>query len=675
MTQKPTPLPVDLSAIPQDLKSRPHWLLWRYIAKPKPDGTINWAKVPFQANGHTAKSNDPSTWCSYCDAADALLLGDFDGIGFAFANDDGLFGIDLDDCRDPLTGELSSIARELLQNVDGYAEVSPSGTGIKLFTRGMLDRARADKDRGIELYPTGRYFTVTGHRINGHDALPTFDEDISWFVEKYFGDTIRIGAPPVQGGAAALELYKAPLPEWDLERVQDELLVHLDPDCGYSEWVLVGMALHHQGSGDTEWLTAWDEWSAQSGKYVEGDCREKWSSFHQQRATGSGVVTLASLLAKTSSARQQENVATHPLLQFLDLNNPPAVPKWVLPGFVAEGLVIIAGAHGAGKTTAVLPLALVSAGIHHPDDLLAPKHWRHVVYIAEDVGQVHRILRGLTQYDSDLLNTDTMSDRLHLVEARRMSVDRLVQVGQPYFEKFTRFVEGVAIPPLVVLDTRAAVIAEDDENDNSGASKIVAALKQQFAGLPTWVIGHIAKANFGTKDVSALSMRGGSAFEADANQVLYLTKEDDETRFLVRGKTRFEASWTELEIQSRTVQTMAIDAWGDPETVTLRWSRAAPPAVPRAHRKAIEQQAEKAAAEMVLRERVLAAVKVGQETGAQLTKTELRAQLGGKAVSVDAAVDALLDSGEIGYRDIPKEARIYPQRKKELVLREMAFLE
>jgi putative DNA primase/helicase len=86
--------------------------------------------------------------------------------------------------------------------------------------------------------------------------------------------------------------------------VVDEVLVHLDPDVGYGEWLKVGAALHHQSGGDPEWLDAWDNWSAASGKWIEGYCAEKWSSFSQQRASGRGAVTLASLLHITKDKRE-----------------------------------------------------------------------------------------------------------------------------------------------------------------------------------------------------------------------------------------------------------------------------------------------------------------------------------------------------------------------------------
>lgn len=300
MTQeKPTPLNVQLQHIPADLQQVNRWILWRYIPKKRPDGTIHWAKVPFQVAGREARSNDPTTWSSYGDAVDALIMGGedgkpFDGLGFVFSDDDDLAGIDLDDCIDD-TGEFSDVAKELLERVDGYAEISPSGTGIKLFTRAEISRAHKDNSKGIEIYKTGRYFTVTGHQLNGHAALPLEAQDVGWFIEKHFGQkAARTAATP----ADAFEMYRPPLDGWDAERVEEELLMLLDPDMGHDDWLNVGMALHHQFRGDQEGLTLWDTWSSGSSKYVESECEERWRSFSEQRFQGHGAVTLASVIFK-----------------------------------------------------------------------------------------------------------------------------------------------------------------------------------------------------------------------------------------------------------------------------------------------------------------------------------------------------------------------------------------
>lgn len=69
----------------------------------------------------------------------------------------------------------------------------------------------------------------------------------------------------------------------------------------------------------------------------------------------------------------------------------------------------------------------------------------------------------------------------------------------------------------------------------------------------------------------SLSMRGAGAIEADAHQTMFLVVEDDGRRFLVLGKKRFEPRWNELEVISGTATTMALDEWGDPVSLTLRW--------------------------------------------------------------------------------------------------------
>jgi hypothetical protein len=301
MTNRPTALTVDTVAIPDALKVMPRWVLWRYTKIKKPNGEFVWSKVPFTTNNGHASSTNPVTWCSFNEAADALLMGDYDGLGIVLGGD--LHGIDLDDCRDPKTGELNEFAQEVINRIQGYAEVSPSGTGLKIFCNTNLDGSRTKKDVGVELYRDRRYFTVTGRVLTGHEQWTADIQDLSWLVQKVWFEDLG-AAPDVDDDGRGFELYKPMLDGWDLDRVVDEVLVHLDPDDGYGDWLKVGAALHHQSGGDPEWLCAWDLWSAGSSKWIENECGEKWGSFSQQRATGRGAFTLASLLYVTKDKRE-----------------------------------------------------------------------------------------------------------------------------------------------------------------------------------------------------------------------------------------------------------------------------------------------------------------------------------------------------------------------------------
>ena len=296
---RPNVLALSLDNIPQDLQAMDRWVLWKNVQRSKPNGEKVWAKMPLSAKGGAGSSTDAATWVPFGAAVDEYLLGDYDGIGIVLGGT--LHGIDLDNCRDPVTGSLSELAQETLDRVEGYAEVSPSGTGLKIFTQTNLDSSRTKKEAGVELYKDGRYFTVTGHAINGHASMPVLPQDLGWIVERVWGEAISEGSG---AGEDAFANLKSALDGWELDRVVDEVLVHLDPDVGYGEWLKVGAALHHQSGGDPEWLDAWDNWSAASGKWIEGYCASKWDSFSQQRAGGRGAVTLASLLHMTKDKRE-----------------------------------------------------------------------------------------------------------------------------------------------------------------------------------------------------------------------------------------------------------------------------------------------------------------------------------------------------------------------------------
>jgi putative DNA primase/helicase len=79
--------------------------------------------------------------------------------------------VDLDDCRNPDTGEIAPWGKEIITALGSYSEVSPSQTGVKIFLKGKLPanaKHNTPHESGsIEVYDQGRYFTVTGEHIKG----------------------------------------------------------------------------------------------------------------------------------------------------------------------------------------------------------------------------------------------------------------------------------------------------------------------------------------------------------------------------------------------------------------------------------------------------------------------------------------------------------------------------
>ena len=374
-----------------------------------------------------------------------------------------------------------------------------------------------------------------------------------------------------------------------------------------------------------------------------------------------GFDVLAALLESATEPPKPEP-KVHPLARYIDIDGAAKPPRWVIPGFIGHGVVSIAGAHGIGKTTALLPLALTAAGLH--GDELMPRQWRHVVYVTEDAEQARRILAGLTLHSNLVIGLDLVRERVHIVEAVRLDPAFVATVGTTYREQFTRSVEGVKVLPLVVFDTKSAVLALDNENDNAEASRMMAALKQGFDGLPVWLIGHVAKENLTRSD--ALTSRGASAIEGDANQTMFLIREG-ESRYLIQGKKRFEAKWPELEITSYTAQTTAPDEFGNLETVLLRWGIASP--AQQSRKEAAEQAAEQQQKEdeASLRNDIRDAVQVAWLTGNPLNRAGVKAKVRRKTSDVVAMLENLLSERWLFEVTVPAKVRTNNKRAAFLV--------
>lgn len=164
---KPSIPPVNSEAIPAVLKALQRWLNWRYEWKQGREGKPGgWTKVPVIAG--TDQRTD-ATKADHLAPFDAALVGARrDGYGLGFALGDGIAGVDLDDCRDLDTGALAPWGALVVTALASYTEVSPSGTGVKIFVRGSLpEPGKGIKKADIEVYDRRRFFTVTGQHLTG----------------------------------------------------------------------------------------------------------------------------------------------------------------------------------------------------------------------------------------------------------------------------------------------------------------------------------------------------------------------------------------------------------------------------------------------------------------------------------------------------------------------------
>jgi putative DNA primase/helicase len=227
---RPEPLALDPEPVPETLTGRDQWVCWRYKWDADRD---EWTKVPINVNtGAFASSTDPETWTSFATAlAYHERAGtDTDGVGYVVHEDDTVLGVDLDDCRDPETGDLEPWAEDLLEDVPTYAEVSPSGTGLRLFGLGFVPDGGnrgdvADGDGHLELYDTGRYLTVTGHHIaDTPEGVEQVNDEVDDVHGEYIADDEpeRESAKPAgDGGVQANSPGANPTPDAEISGSSD----------------------------------------------------------------------------------------------------------------------------------------------------------------------------------------------------------------------------------------------------------------------------------------------------------------------------------------------------------------------------------------------------------------------------------------------------------------------
>lgn len=149
---------------PDELIQRAQWVCWEL--KPPREAGKKPIKLPLDPQScRPASTTDSSTWASFDVAAECFLAkSEISGLGFVFSESDPFVGVDLDKCSDPITGEIESWAEEIINELSSYTEFSPSRTGFHIIVRGVLP-SQGRRKGNIEMYDSGRYFTVTGARL------------------------------------------------------------------------------------------------------------------------------------------------------------------------------------------------------------------------------------------------------------------------------------------------------------------------------------------------------------------------------------------------------------------------------------------------------------------------------------------------------------------------------
>ena len=109
--------------IPTPLKTLKQWVCFNLVANGKIGGKP--IKVPMIPGlNFRASISKPGNWRDF--PYTIAQSHKYDGIGFVFTAQDSYTGIDIDNCRNPKTGEMAKSAKKIMEKIDSYAVVSYS---------------------------------------------------------------------------------------------------------------------------------------------------------------------------------------------------------------------------------------------------------------------------------------------------------------------------------------------------------------------------------------------------------------------------------------------------------------------------------------------------------------------------------------------------------------------
>ena len=165
-----------------ELKPLKQWVAYRLVWNEKKGKADKRPINPHDGTG--AKANDPATWGTYDEAMSyaqrqGLIAGKSGGVGFEFGG--GYCGIDLDNVVQE-DGRLKDFASEIVEVMGSYTEYSPSHKGLHILCKLSVSMSefgtrRRNDEISLEMYDSGRFFTVTGEATSDFRIQDIMDND------------------------------------------------------------------------------------------------------------------------------------------------------------------------------------------------------------------------------------------------------------------------------------------------------------------------------------------------------------------------------------------------------------------------------------------------------------------------------------------------------------------
>lgn len=512
----------DPDKIPRLLTMYPQWIAWK--PKPKTNGKVD--KIPVNARTlKPAKTNDPQTWTNFKTAVQSAKANGL-GLGFVFSEVDKFVGIDLDDCFE--NGKPKAWAQEVVDGLDSYAEITPSGKGLHIITKAVLKGSRRKKG-DVEIYESGRYFTVTGDRLNNNhvkDAQAGVDKFYKQYFDEENTDTIMVTdrkTPKpvrVQNERAILDGLRTHT------KFQQLWQGDISGYPSHSEADLALCSILARRTRDPVVINSIFKQSALM--------RDKWDKVHHGdgRTYGEGTIYEALRPGTSTDAEvQREPITIKTIAQLMTTKFPPVIDV-ISGGILPEaGGLILAGESEAGKSMLSMEISLhLAMGLQlFGGTLLVPKKRRVLVLQCENPEPQlqQRLKRMITGLD---IVVDDLGDSIAFADPK--TVYDLLDAG---------CVQNIME---IVREYRADVVVIDplssfhylEENDNSRMRSALDNITHisRETGCAAIVVHHYGKPVKERDD--AYRLRGASSIKDWADTVISMTRKKHEEKdlFLLR---------------------------------------------------------------------------------------------------------------------------------------------
>lgn len=326
---------------------------------------------------------------------------------------------------------------------------------------------------------------------------------------------------------------------------------------------------------------------------------------------------------------------------------------WLIKGIIPEGVGVISGSGGVGKTTSIAPLSLLVAGISSPACDLEVEIPRKVIYITEDDGQLLQTLHGMRIFLKwDDLTWQRVKQNFIVLTSERIdhiSVRALLDETLIY-----GVVDPIFTMPLVVFDTASANFDLENESSNSEASLFMSTLKQFYNKYKAsvWVISHLSKDSKGL-DIDSMgraTSRGAGSWGDDAmwTSILGTAQEDGlGDRILKIGKVRATTLFNEISFQGSVQKTYGIDRLGNEVQIDYRYT------VPRRSSQDERKTAEYIEKCQEIEQEILAVCRQIEYP----SKKDIKENITARAATVNAIINNLLGTGSLEEVPFPPEMR------------------